>query len=145
MSDIEIVRKYYEGRLRLAEERGMTAVADMPALAPPPPHVTAARQAETKARLARMSPDAFIGAWQALHNWAGTEDRAQGIAAPTMVIHGDLDAPFIEPAKWFGKTIPGAVVEVVPETGHSPQFERPALFNAALRRHLERNAGAAAK
>ena len=27
----------------------------------------------------------------------------------------------------------------------APQYERPALFNAALRRHLERNAGAGAK
>ncbi len=145
MSNIEIVRKYYEGRMRLAEQEGMAAVADMPALVPPPPHMPAERQAETKARLARMSVDAFIGAGQALESWAGTEDRAHGIAAPTMVIHGDLDAPFIEPAKWFAKTIPGAVVEVVPEAGHSPQFERPALFNAALRRHLDRNAGGAAK
>jgi pimeloyl-ACP methyl ester carboxylesterase len=145
MSDIEIVRKYYEGRMRLAEEQGMEAVAAMPALVPPPPHTTAERQAETKARLARMSVDAFIGSWQTLHDWPGTEARAHRIAAPTMIIHGDLDAPFIEPAKWFVKTIPGAVVEVVPETAHSPQFERPALFNAALRRHLDRNAGAAAK
>ena len=145
MSDIEIVRKYYEGRMRLAEEQGMAAVANIPPLIPPPPHLTAERQAETKARLAAMSVDAFIGAWHALHDWAGTEDRAHGIAAPTMVIHGDLDAPFIEPAKWFAKTILGAVVEIVPETAHSPQFERPALFNAALRRHLDRNAAGAAK
>jgi pimeloyl-ACP methyl ester carboxylesterase len=34
---------------------------------------------------------------------------------------------------------------VVPEAAHSPQYERPELFNAALRRHLERSTGGAAK
>jgi pimeloyl-ACP methyl ester carboxylesterase len=36
--------------------------------------------------------------------------------------------------------IPNARVEVIPEAGHSPQFERPELFNRALRHHLEANA-----
>jgi pimeloyl-ACP methyl ester carboxylesterase len=39
------------------------------------------------------------------------------------------------------KAPPHAQVEIMPECQHSPQWERPELFNRALRRHLEANAG----
>ena len=141
----EIVQKWTAKRHRIAEEQGMAAVAALPDILPPPPHATAERKRETNERLARMSVDGFIGAWHALGRWPGTEDRAHTITAPTMVIYGALDAPFVEPAKWFASKIANTVIEVIPEAGHSPQFERPDLFNAALRRHLERNATAPAK
>lgn len=137
----EVIAKFIEQRNRLAEEKGMAAVVALPKLIKPPPHMPAYREAETDARLARMSVDAYIGAWQGLQAWQGTEHRAKDIAAPTMVIYGDLDAPpLIESARFFAAAIPGAVLEVVPETAHSPQIERPEIFNAALRRHLDRNA-----
>jgi pimeloyl-ACP methyl ester carboxylesterase len=123
----------------------MAAVAELPPLIAPPPHLPAERLQETKERLSRMSLDAFLGAWSALSEWIGTEDRAHAIAAPTLVVYGELDTAFVEPAAWFGRTIPDVMVEGIPECGHSPQFERPALYNAALRRHLDRNARAAAK
>jgi pimeloyl-ACP methyl ester carboxylesterase len=141
----EVVQKWIAKRHRIAEEQGMAAVAELPSVLPTPPHFTAERKQEEKERLARMSRDAFIGAWHALGGWAGTEDRAHTITAPTMVIYGALDAPFAEPAKWFASKIPNTVIEVIPEAGHSPQFERPDLFNAALRRHLDRNAASTAK
>jgi 3-oxoadipate enol-lactonase len=87
-----------------------------------------------------MSVDGFIGAWQALVDWRGTTERAAAIPVPTLVIYGDLDAPLIDAAKHLAATIPGAVVEVIPQAAHSPQYERPDLFNAALRRHLGRHA-----
>ena len=61
-----------------------------------------------------------------------------------LVMDLDHDA-LVEASKHMAQAIPGAVLEVVPQAAHSPQYERPELFNAALRRHLERNAGAAAK
>jgi len=136
----EAVANFIAGRLKLAEEQGMAAVADMPERLAPPPHMPPERQEETKRRLAAMSPHGFIGAWHALAGWPGTRDRARGIATPTMVIYGDLDLALIPGAKRLAENIPGAVLEVVPEAAHSPQYERPDLFNAALRRHLSRNA-----
>jgi 2-succinyl-6-hydroxy-2,4-cyclohexadiene-1-carboxylate synthase len=141
----EVMRRYLEERHRVAEEQGMAAVAEIPPIIAPPPHMPAERLAEAKLRLARMSVDAFIGAWHALYGWAGTEDRAQKIAAPTLVVYGELDAAFVEPAGWFGANIPQVTVEMIAECGHSPQFERPTLFNTALRAHLARHAGGAAK
>jgi pimeloyl-ACP methyl ester carboxylesterase len=144
LNNTQAVRDYLAERHRVAEESGMAAVAELPPLIAPPPHMPAERLQETKQRLSRMSVDPFIGAWNALYEWAGTEDRARRIAAPTLVIYGDLDAAFVEPAAWFGRTIPNVTVEAIAECGHSPQFERPALYNAAVRRHLDRNAGGAA-
>jgi pimeloyl-ACP methyl ester carboxylesterase len=142
----EIVRKFIEQRNRLAEEQGMAAIVALPSLAPPPPHMTQERKAETDLRLAGMSVDAYIGAWQGLDGWEGATERARRIAAPTMVVYGELDAkPLIDASLYLAAEIPGAVLEVVPEAAHSPQQERPEIFNAALRRHLDRNAGGAAK
>ncbi len=141
----EAAMKFIAYRNSIAEAQGMKGILAMPKLTDPPPHMPKERTAETDIRLSKMSVDAYIGAWQALSSWEGTEHRAQNIAVPTMVIYGELDAPLITGAsKFLAKTIPGAVLETVPKAAHSPQFERPEIFNPALRRHLDRNASVAA-
>lgn len=135
----EPVQQIFESRLRLAEEQGMEAVARLPA-PPRPPHHPPERLEEELARLAAMSVDGFAGGWQALCRWPGTAERAQAIRTPTLVIHGELDAALLAGSTWLARTIPGARLEVVPEAGHSPQLERPDLFNAALGRHLSETA-----
>lgn len=138
------IAAWWDRRLHLAETQGMAAVAEEEPPFPPPPHMPVERLEETKERLSRISVDAFIGAWDGLNAWEGTEERAQEIKTPTLIIYGDLDAPLlIEGSARLAQLIPGAVVEVIPETAHSPQWERPALFNAALRRFLEQHTGGA--
>jgi pimeloyl-ACP methyl ester carboxylesterase len=62
--------------------------------------------------------------------------------ARALLIYGDLDTPaLIQGMTRLAQVLPNASVEVIPETGHSPQWERPELFNRALRHHLEVNAG----
>ena len=123
----------------MAESKGMAAVADMEPALPPPPHMPAKRLEETKERLSRMSVDAFIGSWNGLTTWVGTEDRAYALETPTLVIYGALDMPqLVEGSLKLAELIPGSVLEVVPETAHSPQWERPEFFNAALRGFLQR-------
>ncbi len=141
----EMVQQWIAQRHRTAEEQGMAAVANIPSPIAPPPHLTKERQEETKQRLANMSVDAFIGAWDGLNGWEGTEGRVQDINVSTLVICGDLDAALIEPSRFLASAIPNAKLEMIPEAGHSPQYERPDIFNEALRRHLETNAGATAK
>jgi 3-oxoadipate enol-lactonase len=105
------------------------------------------RIAEVAERLGRMSLDGFVGCQQALNDWAGAVDRLGSIVVSTLVIVGDMDAgPLVQAAGALAKAIPNATLEVIPETGHSPQYERPGLFNAALRKHLDRaTASATAK
>ncbi len=87
-----------------------------------------------------MSIDAFIGSWTGLATWEGTAVRAEEIGTRTLIIFGDLDATLlVEGSLKLAELIPGSVLEVVPETAHSPQWERPELFNAALRGFLRRS------
>jgi pimeloyl-ACP methyl ester carboxylesterase len=51
---------------------------------------------------------------------------------PTLVIVGDEDATFIEPCRQLAATVPGADLAVIPGAGHSPQFENPPAWFAAL-------------
>jgi len=140
----EIMRKpavasLFEAGFRLAEEQGMAALARLAGMQPPP-HKSPQRIEEERERLAKMSVAAFIGSWHALCQWQGTRSRVHALSVPTLVIHGELDAAVIEGSRWLAATIPGAVLESVPEAGHAPQYERPEFFNAALGRHLRRYA-----
>lgn len=55
-----------------------------------------------------------------------------GLAVPTLVIAGDEDAPFLPAARRMAATIPDARLEVIPDAGHSPQFENPRAWWEAL-------------
>ena len=136
------MEEWRRSRMAQAEAGKMAELADLPLPVPPPPHMPRERLEETKVRMSNMSPDGFIGGWQGLVGWQGTKTRAAAISTPTLIIYGDLDAPaLIQGSVRLAEMIPNSCVEVIPECGHSPQWERPDLFNRALRRHLEANAG----
>lgn len=137
LSHNELLARWTALRIEIAEKQGMAALAALKLPFPRPPHMPEDREIETRERLAAMSVDAFLGAGDGLRSWPGTKDRLAQIMAPTMVIYGDLDyGPLIEAAKHMAGAIPNATLEVVPQAAHSPQYERPELFNAALRKHL---------
>lgn len=135
---IEGVRKLFDARLRMAEEQGMAALAALPP-PPLPPHHPPERAVEERERLAKMSVDGFAGAWDALCNWRGATTRADRITASTLVLYGELDGVLVAASRSLAESLPNAELVAIPEAGHSPQFERPALFNAALRRHFARS------
>jgi pimeloyl-ACP methyl ester carboxylesterase len=141
----DVVKKYFAERLRTAEEQGMAALAEVPSPFPDPPSMTPVRRTYEKQRMAAMSIHGFAGAWDALNSWAGTRDRAHQIAAPTMVIYGEMDVMVAKGMEFLARTIPTVHKVVVQGAAHSPQWEQAAAFNAALRAHLSRNARAPAK
>src|SRR6266545_778990 len=51
---------------------------------------------------------------------------------PTLVIVGAEDESFVEPSRQMAAVIPGAELVVVPDAGHSPQFENPLPWFDAL-------------
>jgi pimeloyl-ACP methyl ester carboxylesterase len=56
------------------------------------------------------------------------------INCPTTVIHGERDALIpVAAAHEVARAIPGAALRMIPQTGHWPNRERPAEFNALLR------------
>ena len=58
----------------------------------------------------------------------GASDRLDALATlpmPTLVIVGEQDTPFLAPSRAMADAIPDADLVVVPDAGHSPQFEAP--------------------
>jgi 2-succinyl-6-hydroxy-2,4-cyclohexadiene-1-carboxylate synthase len=131
--------RWSQARTRMADEQGMAAVADFPGLTAPLPFQTDERKEEEQRRLAEMSVDGFIGAQHGLREWAGIRERIAGITQPTLVICGEMDAGLRRAADWLAEHLPHASLEIIPQAGHSPQYERPDLFNAAVRRHVEKH------
>jgi pimeloyl-ACP methyl ester carboxylesterase len=60
------------------------------------------------------------------------------VQCPTLVIVGEQDESFVEASRRMAATIPGAELVVVPDAGHSPQFENPGEWLAAIDRFLDR-------
>lgn len=104
----------------------------------------AQHRAQVKAALARP------GHWAAFKQTASTthapaEARLGDVRAPALVVMGDQDPDFKDPAAeaaWIGQRLSGEVV-MVPATGHYPQSQRPDLVNAALLPFLGRVTGRA--
>jgi 3-oxoadipate enol-lactonase len=57
---------------------------------------------------------------------------------PTLVMVGEQDTPFIGASKRMTKAIPDAVLTVIPNAGHSPQFENPDAWWTALTDFLDK-------
>ncbi len=66
------------------------------------------------------------------------DDRARlgEISVPTLVLVGEQDKPLVKPAREMAELIPGAQLVVIPGGGHSPQFENPDAWIAAVQAFL---------
>jgi 3-oxoadipate enol-lactonase len=54
------------------------------------------------------------------------------LECPVFVIVGEQDKPFVAVSHAMAETIPGASIAVIPDAGHSPQFENPPVWADAL-------------
>ncbi len=63
-------------------------------------------------------------------------DGLPRIAAPTLVVVGSDDAPFLAAADYMTAKIPAARKVVMPGAGHAPNVDKPELFDAELRGFL---------
>ena len=64
-------------------------------------------------------------------------DDVSGFRVPVLVIVGEQDAPFIGPSQRMAKAIPTARLAVIPDAGHSPQFENTDAWWDALSSFLQ--------
>jgi pimeloyl-ACP methyl ester carboxylesterase len=61
---------------------------------------------------------------------------AAAVQCPTLVICGDQDLPLLEPSRAMADAIEGAQLAIIPDAGHSPQFENPRAWIDVLSRFL---------
>ena len=57
---------------------------------------------------------------------------------PTLVVVGEQDTPFLGPSQVMADAIPDAELVILPDAGHSPQFEAPEAWWDAVSGFLER-------
>jgi 3-oxoadipate enol-lactonase len=65
-------------------------------------------------------------------------DDLASVTVPTLVVVGEQDTPFLKPSRRMAAIIPDAELAVVPDGGHSPQFESPDHWWKALCTFLDR-------
>jgi 3-oxoadipate enol-lactonase len=89
------------------------------------------------AKLLASAPAMWLAMAPAMITQPDRLDRLSEVDVPTLVIVGEQDTPFVAHAERMAKTIPGARLTIVPEAGHSPQFENTDAWWAALSSFLE--------
>lgn len=67
------------------------------------------------------------------------------IKAPTLIIVGARDEPYLGATDYMASKIPGARKIVIPDAGHSANIDQPAAFNAAVETFLTDLEAASAK
>jgi pimeloyl-ACP methyl ester carboxylesterase len=70
-------------------------------------------------------------------------EALRALRCPTLVIVGDEDEVFLDASRAMAATIPGATLVVVPDAGHSPQFENSPAWFAAVDGFLAAHAAVA--
>ncbi len=58
------------------------------------------------------------------------------VRCPMLVLVGAQDKPFLRPSRTMADAIEGARLVVIPDAGHSPQFENPTAWIEAMTRFL---------
>lgn len=85
---------------------------------------------------ADVAPEAYAGLLRAIVGQPDQLDAMRGIRVPTLVIVGEQDTHFVPASVSIAEAIPNARLVVVPDAGHSPQFENPDAYFEAVDRFL---------
>ncbi len=88
-------------------------------------------------RLEAMDPAAYEALALAMLEQRSLRPRLGDIRCPVLVLVGEEDLDFLEPARVLAEGIPGARLCVLEQAGHQPQREAPDAWCAALQQHLE--------
>jgi len=80
----------------------------------------------------------YAGMIQLLSSADDRLDPLRGLDVRTLVVVGEEDEGFLGPSERLAAAIPGAVLEVIADAGHSPQEDRPDEWLRVVRAHLAR-------
>lgn len=91
-------------------------------------------------KLLAACPAMYAAMIQAITDPGGGDrlPELHSVQVPVLVLVGEADSPFRKPSARLAEAIPGAELAVIPDAGHSPQFENPDLWWQALSKFLAR-------
>jgi pimeloyl-ACP methyl ester carboxylesterase len=82
-------------------------------------------------KFADTAPAAYAALLESMFAADDRLEALRSLSIPTLVITGEQDLPIVEPSIAMAEAIAGAELVVIPDAGHSPQFENPdAWWNA---------------
>ena len=144
---LEVDLALIELGVTVARNDGIDVVADLMAAMDDDPLTTDAyrrKVAEDPSYAARgdrnlraCSAAMFAAMLQQIPEQTDRLDRLGAIAAPTLVLVGEEDTPFRGPSERMAAAIPDAQLVVLAGGGHSPQFEAPDAWWAAVSTFLD--------
>jgi 2-succinyl-6-hydroxy-2,4-cyclohexadiene-1-carboxylate synthase len=79
-----------------------------------------------------IAPASYAGLLREIVHQPDELDAMHAITCPTLVIVGEEDVHFVPAARAMAGAVRDARLVVVPDAGHSPQFENPDAFFAAV-------------
>jgi pimeloyl-ACP methyl ester carboxylesterase len=87
-------------------------------------------------KFAALHPVMWATMARAIRDQGDDLEHLRSLDVPALVLVGEVDLPFLDHSRRMADAIPGAVLVVVPEAGHSPQFEAPDAWADALAEFL---------
>jgi pimeloyl-ACP methyl ester carboxylesterase len=78
------------------------------------------------------SPAAYEGLLLSMCDASNRLDELRSLRMPALVITGEQDKPIVQPSHDMAAAMPHAELAVIADAGHSPQFENPDAWWAAL-------------
>jgi pimeloyl-ACP methyl ester carboxylesterase len=88
-------------------------------------------------KLAACVPAMYAALAQQLPTARDHRAMLRAVEAPALVLVGEQDKPFLDACEGLAEAIPGARHVVIADAGHSPQFENPDAWWAALSGFLD--------
>jgi pimeloyl-ACP methyl ester carboxylesterase len=82
--------------------------------------------------LRASSPAMFAAMLSGIATAVDRLDELATLPMPTLVIVGEQDTPFLADSRRMADTVPDGRLAVIADGGHSPQFESPDAWWAAL-------------
>lgn len=87
-------------------------------------------------KFAALHPVMWATMARAIRDQDDDLEHLRTLDVPVLVLVGEVDLPFLDHSRRMADAIPGAVLVVVPEAGHSPQFEAPEAWADAMAQFL---------
>lgn len=88
-------------------------------------------------KMRAAAPAMYAAMAPRLHEAADRLDALRSLPVRTLVVVGAEDDGFVGPSERLAEAIPGAVLEVVDDAAHSPQFENPDRWWKVVTRFLD--------
>lgn len=96
------------------------------------------RRRDFKDDIDRVDPVAFMALGRELTAYESVLPRLAGLSMPTTVLVGENDVGLRPAAADLARTIPGAVLDVIPGAAHLPHHEQPQAWLASVDAHFAR-------